>query len=73
MSISHEHAGPKISAKIKIYFLTRVELLCSLCYEIPCIPGSGNFFQIYLIQMTKNSVLDRVNENREGFSKLNGV
>ena len=36
MSISHEYAEPKISAKIKIYVLTRAELLCSLCYEIPC-------------------------------------
>ena len=26
----------KKSAKIKIYILTRAELLCPLCYEIPC-------------------------------------
>ena len=37
MPLSHEHVGPKILAKIKTYFLTRAELLCSLCYEIPCI------------------------------------
>jgi hypothetical protein len=37
MALSHEHAGPKILAKIKIYILTRAELLCHLCYEIPCI------------------------------------
>jgi hypothetical protein len=36
MGLSHEHVGPKILAKIKIYILTRVELLCRLCYEIPC-------------------------------------
>ena len=31
-----EHVGPKILAKIKIYILTRAELLFNLCYEIPC-------------------------------------
>ena len=36
MGLSHEHVGPKILAKIKIYILTRAELLFSLCYEIPC-------------------------------------
>ena len=36
MAQSHEHIGPKISAKIKIYILSRAKLLCSLCYEIPC-------------------------------------
>jgi hypothetical protein len=36
MPLSHEHVGPEILAKIKIYNLTRAELLCSLCYEIPC-------------------------------------
>ena len=34
--VSHEHIQPKTSAKIKIYTLTRAELLCSLCNEIPC-------------------------------------
>ena len=48
MSLSHEHVGPKILAKIKIYVLTRAELLFPLCYEIPCIRctkaigGTGN-------------------------------
>ena len=32
----NERAGPKILAKIKIYVLTRAELLYNLCYEIPC-------------------------------------
>ena len=36
MGLSHEHVGPKILAKIKIYILTRAELLFHLCYEIPC-------------------------------------
>jgi hypothetical protein len=31
-----EHVGSKISAKIKIYILTRAELLITLCNEIPC-------------------------------------
>ena len=39
MSLSHEHVGPKILGKIKIYVLTRAELLFPLCYEIPCITG----------------------------------
>ena len=36
MSLSQEHIGSKILAKIKIYILTRAELLFTLCYEIPC-------------------------------------
>ena len=36
MSLSHEHVGPKILGKIKMYVLTRAELLFPLCYEIPC-------------------------------------
>ena len=53
MGLSHEHVGPKILAKIKIYMLTRAELLCALCYEIPCIflvlatPQLGTYQQPY--------------------------
>ena len=36
MVLSHEDVGLEILAKIKIHLLTRAELLCSLCYEIPC-------------------------------------
>ena len=36
MSLSNEHIGSKILVKIKIYILTRAELLFTLCYEIPC-------------------------------------
>ena len=36
MSLSHEHVGSKIPAKINTYMLTRAELLIHLCYEIPC-------------------------------------
>ena len=36
MPLSHEHVGSKILARIKIYILTRAELLFNLCYEIPC-------------------------------------
>ena len=37
MALSDKQLGTKISAKIKRYLLTTAELLCSLCYEIPCI------------------------------------
>ena len=37
MGLTNECAGPKILAKIKIYALTRAELLFKVCYEIPCI------------------------------------
>ena len=37
MALSNEHVGPKILAKNKIYILTRAELLCHLCYEMPYI------------------------------------
>ena len=34
MGLSNGQVGPKILAKIKIYILTRAELLFTLCYEI---------------------------------------
>ena len=40
MPLSHKHVGSKILEKIKIYTLTRAELLFNLCYEIPCIKRS---------------------------------
>ena len=39
MGLTNEHVGPKILAKIKIYVLTRAELLFQVCYEIPCTSG----------------------------------
>ena len=36
MALYHEDLGSKISAKIKIYILSRAESLYSLCNEIPC-------------------------------------
>ena len=36
MGLTNENVGPKILAKIKIYVLTRAELLFTLCYETPC-------------------------------------
>ena len=36
MPLSHEQVESKIFAKIKMYTLTRAELLFNLCYEIPC-------------------------------------
>ena len=48
MGLSHEHVGPKILAKIKIYILTRAELLCPLCYEIPC---TYLYLLLYIVHM----------------------
>ena len=45
MSLSHEHVGPKILGKIKIYVLIRAELLFPLCYEIPCITTNTPGFE----------------------------
>ena len=36
MPLSHENVESKILAKIKMYTLTRAELLFNLCTEIPC-------------------------------------
>ena len=36
MALSHEHVELKILAEIEIYIHIRAELLCPLCYEIPC-------------------------------------
>ena len=36
MSLTNEHVGPMILAKIKIYVFTRAELLFQVCYETPC-------------------------------------
>ena len=36
MPLFHEHVGSTIVAKIKIYILTRAELLFTVCHEIPC-------------------------------------
>ena len=36
MPLSHEPTRSKMLAEIEIESLTRAELLCSLCYEIPC-------------------------------------
>ena len=36
MSLTHKRIEAKILAKIKIYDLTRAELLFTLCHEIPC-------------------------------------
>ena len=41
MGLTNENVGPKILAKIKIYVLTRAELLFKVCYEIPCTTHSG--------------------------------
>ena len=43
MGLTNENVGPKILAKIKIYVLTRAELLFKVCYEIPCTPEMMHF------------------------------
>ena len=40
MSLSHEHVGLKILAKIKIYILNGAKLLITVWDEIPCRWGS---------------------------------
>ena len=47
MDLSHEHVGSKMLEKIKIYILTRAELLFTLCYEIPCRQKLGKKFNWY--------------------------
>ena len=49
MGLTNENVGPKILAKIKIYVLTRAELLFTLCYEIPCNKKTNpdSFWQVY--------------------------
>ena len=51
MPLSHERLGSKILEKIKMYTLTRPELLFNLCYEIPCM--SSTFF------VEKSALLDQ--------------
>ena len=48
MGLTNEHLGPRILAKIKIYVLTRAELLITLCYEIPCIRFNPKTYLIHL-------------------------
>ena len=54
MSLSHEHVGPKILGKIKIYVLTRAELLFPLCYEIPC-TYVGSLFCTFVLYSTQRT------------------
>ena len=64
MGLTNEHVGPRILAKIKIYVLTRAELLVTLCYEIPCIiaqmcllctalSSKQDFFEMTLVAAAK--------------------
>ena len=46
MGLTNEKVGPKILAKIKIYVLTRAELLFKVCYEIPCNRYQNIIFEI---------------------------
>ena len=55
MGLTNEHVGPKILAKIKIYILTREELLINLCYEIPCIIKTKLFLKRVTLENSSNS------------------
>ena len=54
MPLSHEHVGSKIESKIKIYILTRAELLLNLCYEIPCkyVNASLIYKLVFIVHIT---------------------
>ena len=43
MGVSQEDIGPLISKEIQMYFLTRAELLFTLCNEIPCMYSTQTF------------------------------
>ena len=56
MALTNENVGPKILAKIKIYALTRAELLFQVCYEIPCTSLHYSYnFQFLLLQTTRKA------------------
>ena len=57
MGLANEQVGPKILAQIKIYVLTRAELLFQVCYEIPC--STKNIFNINLTSHQSKQVLKR--------------
>ena len=77
MGLTNERVVPKILAKIKIYVLTRAELLFTLCYEIPCKWCCMCVMLLYFEQATaKNSLIRlgavhklRLQEERGGWSK----
>ena len=59
MSLSNEHVGSYILAKINTSMLTRAELLIHLCYEIPCMPilifgPVANFGQQSIVEFACN-------------------
>ena len=60
MALSHKYVGPNIATNINVYILTRAELLCSLCYEIPCINE---------IKLTVSSNLDMIFSKLQEFCK----
>ena len=55
MGLTNEHLGPTILAKIKIYVLTRAELLFQVCYEIPCSIIQYHIF-IFMIQVKVKNI-----------------
>ena len=57
----NQNPKSKILAEIEIYSLTRAELLCSLCYEIPCTSkqASGKSSFIFEIKL-ENIVMKKL-------------
>ena len=69
MGLANEHVGPSILAKIKIYVLTRAELLITLCYEIPCITQKDASRGTYIVHLFLQYVRER-NLNHFNFQKI---
>ena len=57
MGLTNEHVEPKILAKIKIYVLTRAELLFTLCYEIPCTLKMNKCQLVHLLKKNKIKII----------------
>ena len=50
--VSQQHIGPLILEKSQMYILTRVNLLNTVCYEIPCIWGHTVFMTYGLLNFS---------------------
>ena len=79
MGLTNEHVGPKILAKIKIYVLTRAELLFVLCYEIHTHKGKVKINMKFTYRSVFEATLAKENTsfksksmNKSGNDDLNG-
>ena len=68
MGLTNEHVGPKILAKIKIYVLTRAELLFQVCYEIPCSNVVGIIFRNPRVPGTPGTFANRIPDCSKTFN-----